>query len=205
MESLGRSSCRRDSGAGRPLTRPDRGAMHVESGSRCSRPDKEKWFFLPCSAPRRSAAMFLLAAIALSFSLGCSVLSDTASVPPKHPEDRAAHRADCRECHEDVSTGALKPYATFRHSIVFIRQHPMYAQQGQNLCAACHAPSFCQTCHVRDEEMKPSTKMGDRPDRVLQHRGDYIVLHQVDGRLDPGSCFRCHGNKNDAKCRACHR
>ena len=38
--------------------------------------------------------------------------------------------------------------------------------------------------------------MGDRPDRVLQHRGDYIVLHQIDGRLDPGSCFRCHGNKN---------
>ncbi len=154
---------------------------------------------------RRKAFAIVAGPIALAMLMGCSMVSQTESVPLKHPEELAAVRADCRECHDDVSTGALKPYATFRHSIVFIRQHAMYAQQGQNLCAACHAPSFCQTCHVRNEGMKPSTKMGDRPDRVLQHRGDYIVLHQVDGRLDPGSCFRCHGNKNDAKCRACHR
>jgi len=88
---------------------------------------------------------------------------------------------------------------------VFINQHPMYASQGQNLCASCHAPSFCQTCHNREDELKPNTKMGDRPGRVLPHRGDYIVLHQIDGRLDPGSCYRCHGNKSDAQCRACHR
>ena len=147
----------------------------------------------------------VVGAIALSLALGCSVLSETESVPPKHPEDLAAMRPDCLECHEDVSTGALKPYASFRHSIVFIKNHSMYASQGQNLCASCHAPSFCQTCHIRKEELKPNTKMGDRPDRVLPHRGDYIVLHQIDGRLDPGSCFRCHGNKNDVRCQACHR
>jgi hypothetical protein len=151
-------------------------------------------------------AVLLIAAVALSFSLGCAVLSQEESIPPKHPEELAGWRADCRECHEDVSTGALKPYATFRHSIVFVNNlHPMYASQGQNLCASCHAPSFCQTCHARNEELKPNTKMGDRPDRVLPHRGDYIVLHRIDGRLDPGSCFRCHGNKDDVTCRACHR
>jgi len=153
----------------------------------------------------RNAFAIVAGAVALAMLMGCSMVSQTESVPPKHPEELPAGRADCRECHENVSTGALKPYETFRHSIVFIRQHMMYASQGQNLCAACHAPSFCQTCHVRNEELKPSTKMGDRPDRVFQHRGDYIVLHQIDGRLDPGSCFRCHGNKNDTKCRACHR
>lgn len=154
---------------------------------------------------RRIAFGRFLGAAALALLIGCSAVSRTESVPPKHPEELAARRADCVECHENVSTGALKPYASFRHSIVFIRGHSMYASQGQNLCSACHAPSFCQTCHVRNEELKPSTKMGDRPDRVLPHRGDYIVLHQIDGRLDPGSCFRCHGNKNDVKCSACHK
>ena len=154
---------------------------------------------------RRNTIALVVGAIALSLSLGCSVLSDTESVPPKHPEELAAMRADCRECHDDVSTGALKPYESFRHSIVFIKQHSMYASQGQNLCSSCHAASFCQTCHARKEELKPNTKMGDRPDRVLPHRGDYIALHQIDGRLDPGSCYRCHGNKNSASCKACHR
>ncbi|MGZ8446900.1 MAG: cytochrome C [Candidatus Deferrimicrobiaceae bacterium] len=154
---------------------------------------------------RRNAFAIVAGAAALAMLMGCSMVSPTASVPPKHPEELASRRVDCRECHENISTGALKPYETFRHSIVFIREHSMYASQGQNLCASCHVPSFCQTCHVRNEELKPNTKMGDRPDRVLPHRGDYIVLHQIDGRLDPGSCFRCHGNKNDTKCRACHR
>jgi len=154
---------------------------------------------------RRKTFGLVVGAIALSLALGCSVLSDTESVPPKHPEELPAGRADCLECHDDISTGALKPYASFRHSIVFIKQHSMYASQGQNLCASCHGASFCQTCHARKEELKPNTKMGDRPDRVLPHRGDYVVLHQIDGRLDPGSCFRCHGNKDDSRCRACHR
>ena len=154
---------------------------------------------------RRAAVRLLLGAVALAWFFGCSVVSQTPSVPPKHPEDLAAWRADCRECHSDVSTGALKPYASFRHSVVFIKGHGLYAAQGQNLCASCHGPSFCQGCHARNEELKPNTRMGDRPDRILPHRGDYIVLHQLDGRIDPGSCFKCHGNKNDARCRACHK
>lgn len=137
---------------------------------------------------------------------GCSAVSKAPSVPPKHPEDLAGTvRADCRECHSDLSTGALKPYDSFRHTAAFVKVHGLYARQGQNLCASCHAPSFCQACHARGEEIKPSTKMGDRPDLSLPHRGDYIVTHRLDGRIDPGSCFRCHGNKDDLKCRACHR
>ncbi len=154
---------------------------------------------------RRNAFAIVAGAVALAMLTGCSMVSQTDSVPPKHPEELPAGRVDCLECHDDVSTGALKPYKSFRHSLVFIQQHAMYATQGQNLCSSCHAPAFCQTCHARKEELKPNVKMGDRPDRLLPHRGDYIVQHRIDGRLDPGSCFRCHGNKNDAQCRACHR
>ena len=154
---------------------------------------------------RRPAFGLLMGIVAVAVGLGCSAVSQTPSVPPKHPEELPAGRADCAECHSDLSTGALKAYASFKHSIVFIREHAMYAAQGQNLCASCHGPSFCQACHARKDELKPNVKMGDRPDRMLPLRGDYIVQHRIDGRLDPGSCFRCHGNKNDARCRACHK
>jgi hypothetical protein len=154
---------------------------------------------------RRAHAANILGAALLALLFGCSAISQSPSVPPKHPEELPTGRPNCLECHENVSTGALKPYATFRHSQVFISSHGTYARQSQNLCASCHAPVFCRTCHAGKEEIKPNTKMGDRPDRMAPHRGDYTVTHQMDGRLDPGSCYRCHGNKNDVKCKQCHR
>lgn len=154
---------------------------------------------------RRAFAANLQGAVLLALLFGCSAVSQTPSVPPKHPEDLPPGRANCLECHENVSTGALKPYGTFRHSRVFINSHGAYARQGQSLCSSCHAPVFCQTCHAGKEELKPNVKMGDRPDRMAPHRGDYLVAHRIDGRLDPGSCFRCHGNKNDVKCKQCHK
>jgi len=154
---------------------------------------------------RRVPFSAVIGAVLIALFVGCSAVSQTPSVPPKHPEELPAGRVDCLECHQDVSTGALKPYATFRHSGVFINAHGTYARQGQNLCSSCHAPAFCQTCHARKEEMKPNVKMGNRPDRMAPHRGDYLVTHRIDGRIDPGSCFRCHGNKSDAQCRQCHR
>lgn len=155
---------------------------------------------------RRASAAPFFGAIALCLLLGCSALSQSPSVPPKHPEDvSGSQRVDCLECHSDVSAGALKPYNSFRHSTVFIGNHGIYSRQGQNLCSSCHGASFCQGCHARKEELKPGTRMGDRPGMTLPHRGDYIVLHRMDGRIDPGSCFPCHGNRNSASCRPCHR
>ncbi len=155
---------------------------------------------------RLAVAGLVAGAIAAALVAGCAVISKTASVPPKHPEDISGWtQVDCRECHTDVSTGAMKAYASFRHSPPFVRYHGLYARQGQTLCQSCHAPSFCQTCHAVKEELRPDKKMGDRPDLSLPHRGDYLVLHRLDGRLDPGSCFACHGNKDDIRCKACHK
>jgi hypothetical protein len=155
---------------------------------------------------RRMCQGIVSGALIIVLFAGCSTISRSPSVPPKHPEDLAGlTRVDCRECHSDISIGALKPYESFRHSTAFARYHGQYARQGQNLCSSCHGPSFCQGCHARKEELKPDTGRGDRPDLMLPHRGDYIVQHRLDGRMDPGSCFRCHGNKDNAKCRACHR
>ena len=154
---------------------------------------------------RCSHARKILGAALLALMFGCSAVSKTPSVPPKHPEDLPQGRVDCLECHDNVSTGALKPYASVRHSRVFIDSHGTYARQGQNLCSSCHKPTFCQTCHAGKEELKPNVKMGDRPDRRAPHRGDYLVTHRIDGRIDPGSCYRCHGNKSDGRCKQCHK
>jgi hypothetical protein len=53
--------------------------------------------------------------------------------------------------------------------------------------------------------MMPSTKMADRPDRIAPHREGYLVLHRMDGKIDPTSCYKCHGRANNEKCQACHR
>jgi hypothetical protein len=154
---------------------------------------------------RRAHVANSLGVALFALLFGCSAVSQAPSVPPKHPEELPTGRVNCLECHENVSTGALKPYGTFRHSRVFIDSHGTYARQGQSLCSSCHKPEFCQTCHAGKEELKPNTKMGDRPDRRAPHRGDYLVAHRIDGRLDPGSCYRCHGNKSDSRCKQCHK
>jgi hypothetical protein len=136
---------------------------------------------------RRVLAMNIILAAVLALSFGCSAVSQTPSVPPKHPEELPQGRADCLECHKDVSSGALKPYASFRHSRVFVDSHGLYARQAQNLCSACHAPAFCQTCHAAKGELKPNTLMGDRPDRTAPHRGYSSPIGSTVAR--PGSCF----------------
>jgi hypothetical protein len=39
----------------------------------------------------------------------------------------------------------------------------------------------------------------------MPHRGDYITQHQIDGRINPAPCFRCHGRRNNERCAECHR
>ena len=137
--------------------------------------------------------------------IGCAAVSEKESVPARHPGGLDPGRFDCLECHDDSVSGSLKQYGTFNHTLVFVREHGLYAAQGQNLCSACHAAEFCQACHANEEELLPSIKLGDRPDRTLPHRGDYIVQHQIDGRVDPGSCLPCHGRRNDETCVRCHK
>jgi hypothetical protein len=143
-------------------------------------------------------AVLLVALIA-----GCSAISKSPSVPPKHPEELAGWtQVDCLECHSDLSTGD-ETYASFgTHDV---RRITACTANRDRTSASRATARPSARCHARKEELKPSTRMGDRPDLALPHRGDYIVQHQLEGRMDPGSCFRCHGNKNDAKCRACHR
>lgn len=152
--------------------------------------------------------LFVVAAAvggSLALTACTHMLSRESSLPSWHPESLAAGRVDCSECHEDRVKGVLKPYAAFSHTPVFVRDHRYYANQDDRLCASCHKRSFCYDCHANELEIKPSVMHGDRPDRELVHRGDYLSRHQIDGRIDPTSCFRCHGRTNNEQCAACHR
>ncbi|SNB46170.1 cytochrome c3 family protein [Geobacter sp. DSM 9736] len=148
----------------------------------------------------------LLAIIAVfSGMIISAACSRIASLPAGHPEPLAEGKVACSECHEDAVRGVLKPYASFDHSVSFIRSHRLYAQRDDRLCATCHQSSFCNDCHVNRVEIKPSLKYGERPDREFMHRGDYLTRHKIDGKLDPTGCYRCHGRMNNKQCVACHR
>ena len=136
----------------------------------------------------------------------CGLVSPEASFTPTHNYALGAGRPICTECHSnDLAKGALKTYATFDHTPTFVKNHRFQATQDSNTCAVCHAPSFCIDCHGGKVPMKPAKLLADRPDRDTPHRGDYLTLHKIEGKLDPSSCYRCHGRANNDQCRACHR
>jgi len=153
--------------------------------------------------------LFLLIFMIFGIVIAQSVKDGQLSIPETHVYHRTdstiTKRPQCSECHTDDRGVALKPIAIFNHSSGFIRDHRFYAAQNDLMCRACHRPSYCADCHGNKAELKPSFKYFDAPERASPHRGNYLVQHRIDGRIDPTPCFRCHGRQNNASCRRCHR
>lgn len=148
----------------------------------------------------------ILALAGLIAILGaCAQMKTIPGLPAWHPEELTAGPVNCAECHEDQQKGTMKPFAAFNHTPSFVKNHRFYASSDARLCATCHKESFCNDCHTNQTEIKPSVKFGNRPDRELPHRGDYITMHKIEGKLDPASCYRCHGRANNERCIVCHR
>jgi hypothetical protein len=102
-------------------------------------------------------------------------------------------------------TNHVRSYAEFNHTTDFIRVHGPQATQYNNVCASCHSHAFCSECHADRTVLKPAARHGNRPDKVSPHRGDYMFMHRVEGKIDPSACYKCHGRANNDRCRACHR
>jgi hypothetical protein len=144
--------------------------------------------------------------LVLMLVTACSqMLPASGSLPISHPEPLPQGRPVCTDCHETSLKDSQKPYAVFDHTPSFAKDHRFAAQTEERTCAICHKQSFCTDCHANHTELKPSVKQGDRPDLDLIHRGDYMTRHKFDGKLDPTSCYRCHGRTNNEKCVTCHR
>jgi hypothetical protein len=154
----------------------------------------------------KNASLAVAAIILLSWMTCLLSLVSAAEkkIPETHPVE-LQEKPLCTECHTDDASVASKPIAAFNHGNDWVSTHRFYAAQTQQLCNACHKSSFCIDCHAWKDELKPSDKYGESVDRWLPHRGDYLFQHRIDGKVDPTSCFRCHGRQNNRTCKRCHR
>ncbi len=136
----------------------------------------------------------------------CAQMKALPGMPASHPEALTiGQQVNCGECHEDQQKGTMKAFNTFNHTPVFVKNHRFYAASDDRLCSTCHKRSFCNDCHTNKVEIKPSVRYGNWPDRDMPHRGNFMTLHKIEGKLDPASCYRCHGRANNDRCAACHR
>lgn len=137
--------------------------------------------------------------------VSCSGVKSTPDSYSSHAEYLSAgQQVNCRECHENEQKGTLKEMAAFSHTPAFVKNHGHYAATEERLCTSCHKSSFCNDCHASRSEIKPPTLYGYRPDRDMPHRGNFMTLHKIEGKLDPASCFTCHGRSNNERCNSCH-
>jgi len=145
----------------------------------------------------RSIKLILLLLLPV-IALASLATAENASMPAKHPLEVEAP-VMCSQCHTDWR-GAMDhspEYGGIRHKF--------YALQHKQVCGICHKESFCSDCHAHKEQIKPSDKYKDAPERTMPHRGDYLNQHKIDGKVNPASCMKCHGRQNNERCRSCHR
>jgi c(7)-type cytochrome triheme protein len=126
----------------------------------------------------------------------------------------AANR--CELCH--VTLAGLMP--DYHRSAGFQRLHGRWADKGadEGMCAACHAQSFCQTCHAPTNDVpaiggtayyQPAWPRGEKMDdermTSLQtmHSLTYRYTHGFEARAQSIRCQTCH--EPETFCTPCHR
>lgn len=135
----------------------------------------------------------------------CAALDSGRDLPFRHlsAADLGEAPKKCTNCHD--ARGDALVYSDFVHNATWLHTHKQQAYQHEQVCAMCHQTSFCNDCHATRVELKPSLKNQSETYRQMPHRGDYLSRHRIDGRIDPTSCFRCHGNpKASQTCARCH-
>ena len=144
--------------------------------------------------------VFLLLGLA-----ACAALDSGKELPLQHMSaaDLGEKTTTCTNCHE--ARGEKLAFGDFNHTPTWMTTHKYQANQNAAVCAMCHQTSYCNSCHATKLELKPSERNQSESYRQMPHRGDYLTRHRIDGRIDPTSCFRCHGKPKSAKtCAPCH-
>ncbi len=135
----------------------------------------------------------------------CAALDSGRDLPLQHESvaNLGQSTSNCLDCHE--ARDEKLAFGDFVHTASWLESHRQRAYQSETVCSMCHQTSYCNDCHASKTELKPSEKNDSQTFRQMQHRGDYLSRHRIDGRVDPTSCFRCHGNPKSAQaCVKCH-
>ncbi|MDO9264689.1 MAG: hypothetical protein Q7U02_12035 [Desulfosalsimonadaceae bacterium] len=154
---------------------------------------------------RKGAIQGLILLVLFSIVLvACAVLRvKDGGVPESHPIPLEVNRPQCTDCHD--KTDENFPYIKFNHDVFYLENHRVSALTSKSTCYMCHGERFCAECHGGRLELKPSLRKPADVDRRMPHRGDYLARHQIEGRVNPVSCYRCHGNPETAeRCVKCH-
>ena len=153
----------------------------------------------------KSTQLLIMLLTGLVILAACSTTKTSYSPPPVHPPEAELEpgRPLCTECHDARDENVA--YENFNHTAYFGEDHRQVAYQSSNICSICHAESFCSDCHTTSSELKPSLRDQSRTDRLTPHRGDFVSRHLIEAKVDPTSCYRCHGNPRSAQsCVPCH-
>ena len=142
--------------------------------------------------------LLMLIGLSIAFAAIVYACASTPSLATKHPGEEMTKAPICADCHTDWRT-------SMNHTSDYSTRHKFNAAQQKQVCDLCHAESFCADCHANREELKPSDKYKDSSERTMPHRGDYLTQHKIDGRINPASCFPCHGRQNNERCKVCHK
>ena len=155
---------------------------------------------------KQKHVLFPLMALSLLLCIVPLYALDKYYAPGSHPDeiaDESGRRQMCTDCHQTAKDTIV--FERFNHNVYFTDKHGYQARQNTMVCNMCHDQSFCNECHVTRVELKPSIKAQTENRRRMIHRGDYLTRHQIDGRINPVPCFRCHGNPRSSKeCVRCH-
>lgn len=142
----------------------------------------------------KTAILLTVTAVMFTVFYACAQTKSAARLHPMTLEKAPV----CSDCHDDERTA-------MNHTADWNVRHKFSASRKKRNCGVCHAESFCTDCHASKEELKPSKKYKDSPERAFPHRGDYISRHKIDGRINPASCLKCHGRQNNKRCKKCHK
>ncbi len=147
---------------------------------------------------------WILTALLPLLLLACAT-QNAYRLPVAHPNifELGERREFCTKCHGHKKEPI--DFERYNHTALFTDSHRLVAYQDERVCSLCHSQAFCSDCHSTRVELKPSIKNPTENYRRVQHRGDFLVRHRIEGRMDPTSCFRCHGNPKSAQtCQPCH-
>lgn len=126
-------------------------------------------------------------------------------LPARHPAgiDLGERKPLCSDCHGDERDPIV--FRRYDHTATFLDDHKILARMRPGVCELCHRQESCQDCHATRSELKPSILNQVETYKASPHRGDYITRHRFEARIDPTSCYRCHGNpRRSLTCRRCH-